>query len=131
MSVKQIVVKNKKQNPIKNWIRRRSFVRGIQSLIAWFVIIWQDRQWDYGFVFILLEKKLTLMEKHWESENLCNYVGEERDLSYIKVAKGACKRLIKDDYWKSRDFTEEAQLKQKDLDLLCDTLKNHLFDWWD
>jgi hypothetical protein len=130
-NIKEMIIKDKPGNRIIRWFNRRTTVRGIKNCLTWFYIIWNDRQWDYGFFFILLEKKLALMEKHWTSTSLCNYVGEATDLENIRKAREACKRLIKDDYWECGDFKEEAKIKQMDLNILFDTIKDHLLCWWD
>lgn len=37
---------------------------GIQNLIKWFPIIWQDRDWDYTYIYNLLQFKLEKQSKH-------------------------------------------------------------------
>lgn len=49
------------------WYNTRTFprecVRGVRSLIAWFPIIWRDRDWDWEFLNNILIFKLSRMEK--------------------------------------------------------------------
>ena len=130
-SVKEMIIKDKPYNRVVRWFNRRTTIRGIKNYINWFKIIWKDRPWDYEFFLIIIEKKLSLLEKHWTSTNLCNYVGEEKDLENIKKAREACIRLIKDDYWEDKDFRTEVANKQKDLNILFGILNDNLLSWWD
>lgn len=36
------------------------FGRGTKNLYLWFSIIWNDRSYDYSFIYVLLKKKLEL-----------------------------------------------------------------------
>lgn len=47
----------------------RSFAMGIKNLIVWFPIIWNDKQWDYHYMLEMIDKKLELMNKFFNSEN--------------------------------------------------------------
>ena len=56
---------------------------GIKNLIIWFPVIWKDRWWDHYFLYVMLHKKLSLME-----HNLRNYgchVRAEEDAKKIKI----------------------------------------------
>jgi len=45
----------------------RRTLESIKNLIKWFPIIWNDRQWDYGYLFEIMLKKLELMEDFYEN----------------------------------------------------------------
>ncbi len=47
----------------------RTFARGIENLITWLPIIWNDRQFDQAYMFEILIKKMEIMEKFFRSEN--------------------------------------------------------------
>lgn len=70
---------------------------GIVNLIRWFPIIWEDRDWDDMFIYILLHKKFAHMEKFFRSDN-CYSAKAEEVANELKLAKEICKRLINDDY---------------------------------
>lgn len=74
-----------------------NFARGIKNLIIWFPIIWKDRQWDHGFLFVMLHKKLTLMEKFFRKDGI--HVDHEKDADKIKFAIKVLDRIIKDEYY--------------------------------
>jgi len=43
------------------WIR--DIKHGFRNLYAWLPLIWKDRDWDHGFLFEMLQFKLSRMEK--------------------------------------------------------------------
>jgi len=74
----------------------RNIKYGIKNLIKWFVVIWNDRNWDFFFIWVILHKKLELMEK--EIRNNGHHVNHIRDAEQIKLCVNLLKRLIDDDY---------------------------------
>ena len=46
----------------------RNLKYGFKNLIIWFPVIWRDQQWDYYYLFEILEKKLKLMEKDFRND---------------------------------------------------------------
>ena len=122
----------KSTNIIVEFISRSKIYRGLKNFWLWFKVIWEDRQWDYNFIIILLHRKFELMEAHYKGNNICSYVGEETDLENIVKVKDALKRLEEDNYWdETKDFKEEMECKQTDLDIVCDIIRKELFNWWD
>jgi hypothetical protein len=57
---------------IKWWVRHdakythKYILTGVKNLWRWFPLIWNDRDWDDYYIWVLLEKKLT---------NQANYIG--------------------------------------------------------
>jgi hypothetical protein len=45
----------------------KKIINSVHSVIKWFPIIWKDRQWDYGYLFEIMLKKLELMEDFYEN----------------------------------------------------------------
>lgn len=45
----------------------RCIKNGIRNIIRWFPVIWQDRDWEDDFIYILLKKKIENMEKSFRS----------------------------------------------------------------
>jgi hypothetical protein len=68
---------------------------GVQNLIKWFPIIWNDRDWDWHYWLEMNIKKLEGMEE--SIRNGC-HVHCERDADQIKLALLALKRLESDEY---------------------------------
>lgn len=69
---------------------------GIQNLIAWFPVIWNDRDWDWRYWLQMNHKKLSRME-HKIRRDGC-HVRAADDADNIKKAILAIERLLADDY---------------------------------
>lgn len=133
---------NFKMRKVKIFIREIKI--GVSNLVKWFPVIWNDRQWDYEYVYIILKKKLGLMENYFKygqttSEDAVKCSNE------IKQAVALIERLMEDDYMipqeeykklnsykeKGEAFTHSIALRNKDKDELYNLLKNNLENWWD
>ena len=69
---------------------------GIQNIFIWLPIIWNDRQWDHFYLYEMLLKKLTLMEKYHTNSN--NFVGQNKIAKQIKLCRLLCQRIVDDRY---------------------------------
>jgi hypothetical protein len=69
---------------------------GIPNLIKWFPVVWRNRWWDHYFIFDVLHKQLTLMEKNIREYG--HHVYNERDARQIKIAILLIERIMKDEY---------------------------------
>lgn len=135
------------------------FVESIKNLVYWFPVIWRDRWWDYGFLYIIIHHKLKSMENSYNEEN-CNDLHWERHKKRIKTARLLCERLKNSDYrdkyeidyekWsidengrifdsytddesrkiKANGKHEELQIKQ-DLELFTKYINKYSRCWWD
>lgn len=76
---------------------RRDIPYGIRNLLVWFKVIWNDRNWDYHYIFVILRHKLNLMEKAIRNNN--NHTEAERDADQIKECVEILDRLINDVYF--------------------------------
>lgn len=69
---------------------------GITNLIKWFPTIWSDRDWDYAFLMIILNKKLKSMSdlhyKHGHAEK------SSRIALDLLVASNLANRIAKENY---------------------------------
>ena len=102
---------------------------GIKNLWKWRKVIWNDRDWDYGFLFKIMHAKLSFMQKEFETTNIC--VGQDKDAAQIKQTVELLYKLIADEYWKlSEDFSKEHECKQKDLDTLLTIISKNVWRWW-
>jgi len=110
----------------------KNFWRGVKNIFQWIPVIYNDRHWDYVFIFIILKHKLDLMLQYRKHDSaMMHYVKEEEDNEKIKKVIEALDRLIKDEYWESKDYDKEVIEKQKDLDIVFNTLNNDILGWWD
>jgi len=80
------------------------FKYGIKNLIKWFPVIWNDRDWDFAFMFALLEKKFEHYEKEWETKATKYIVGSEKQIKRFKICKELCRRLKDDWYYHENTF---------------------------
>jgi len=80
---------------IKDFITQ-DLKNGIKNLIKWFPVIWKDRQWDYYYIFAILNHKLKLTENF--TRNHGNHIDRERDADQIKECITILNRLMEDDY---------------------------------
>jgi len=72
---------------------------GIENLINWFPVIWQDRNWDYYFIYIILQKKLKLMEH--QIRHFGHHTRAKEDANNIRICVNLLDRLIKDEYYEN------------------------------
>jgi hypothetical protein len=133
---------------------------GVVNLIAWFPVIWRDRQWDEYFLYALMVKKLQRMEKLHRKHGMC--VDAHIYAKQMRVCIFLLKRLMADDYYRMpksqaeamekypglmeylnrketrrerQDILEasrvEGYLMTQDLELLFKTMRKHVAKWWD
>lgn len=74
----------------------RSIKQGIKNLIQWFPIIWKDRQWDDGYIYLLLEKKFKMMADMHLHEGIS--VKSNEVASQLYRASFLCHCIEADDY---------------------------------
>ena len=77
-------------------IQIRNIWYGIKNLINWFSTIWNDKNWDSHFIFVILRYKLYLTEQFIRKYGC--HVHNERDADEIKVCINLLDRIIKDEY---------------------------------
>ena len=105
---------------------------GLEGIKNWIFVIWKDKQWDYYYFLKVILHKLDLMIKFREAKRHCQYVGDEKDLETMKMARDAIKRLIDDNYcFVYTDFNEADKAQARDMDIAFDTIKDNVFKWWD
>jgi len=75
----------------------KQFFRNIKNIIRWIPVLWSDRDWDHGFIYILLHKKLEHMEEFFRSDK--SYTSDATEVAEeIKAAKELAYRLFKNNY---------------------------------
>ena len=75
-----------------------NLITGIKNIIKWFSVIWQDRNWDYTYLHILLLHKLRNMETFFRNDAYCMDANNRAD--DIKYAIELLQRIIDDNYTK-------------------------------
>lgn len=79
----------------------KEFIVSLKNLKVWFTIIYFDRNWDYGFIYLILEKKLLLQRK--ELVNANRHEGVEKINRYITICLNLLDK-IKNDYYSLEYF---------------------------
>lgn len=105
---------------------------GIENIFIWLPIIWKDRNWDYIYIYLILQKKFELME-NIHKNSYC--VNKEKTIRQLKIAKELCKRLSKESYLTNKkdfeNFLYNKYMKEQDKNYLFDILKKYINHWWD
>ena len=101
----------------------------IKHLYYWFPIIWDDRNWDWSYILIILNHKLKSVLDRWEKNQM--YIGQSKDTKKIRICTLLLNRLIKDDYILNHEGDMVDYMQQQDKDYLLKLLEKHLFKWWD
>ncbi len=112
---------------------------GLRNLRIWFRIIWNDRDWDYEFLYRILKHKLLRMEYLFRNDAM---VGDSEEMAdQMDRCIIILDRLIEDKYFEEAEeklgigdsdiFFLSNELKEKDLKELFGIIKNDIESWWD
>ena len=95
------------------------FAESIKSLLAWFPIIWKDRNWDQYYLYKILRTKISMMSDY--HKNFGHTEDAKKISEQMKLAADLIKKLENDDYY------DEALIplykKYPDFDLKIDFVK--------
>lgn len=117
------------------------FRTGISNLITWFPVIWKDRWWDHHFFFVILHRKLSLMEENFRNYGCHKFA--KKDADKMKVVVNLLDRIIKGEYFEQANkdfkmqpkykimFVKEDQMIKQDIEMIFKLLKKHIRSWWD
>ena len=89
--------------------------QGIINLIKWFPIIWQDRDWDYHYIYKILHFKLKNMEEFMLG-NKCWSANHKQIAHEIKIAKLLLERLMKDNYLENAMYWYDKKFEDRSWD---------------
>lgn len=73
-----------------------NIIYGVKNLVLWLPIIWQDRNWDFYFIYVMMRYKLNLTGSHILKHN--NHTRAEQDAYNIQLCVNLLDRLIADNY---------------------------------
>lgn len=120
----------------------RNIKQGLQNLIYWLSVIWKDRNWDYTFLYRIMEHKLAKMEKFFIEKAISTNALE--DSRNIRLCKLLLQRLKTEAYSdnlmtkhinalcrKGSIFGYEDYMINQDLDLLFKIMRKQIKNWWD
>ena len=75
---------------------RYDIPQGVENLFLWYKVIWNDRNWDQYFIYVILRHKLILMEKNIRNGHT---VGCDKEADNIKICILILDRIINDVYF--------------------------------
>ena len=104
----------------------KSFLKGIDNLIKWRKIIWQDRWWDYYFLLEILQFKLKDMEENWGKNT--HYVNDYKDKEIIKSLLEDLTWMLDNENEFNDGYLEEYKKRSKRF---FDRLHRHHQKFWD
>ena len=98
-------------------------------------MIWNDRQFDYTYLLIILTKKLELMEKRFR---FCRITTDwEKTAQDIGKLQLVIKRIKKDNYsynckvFMRKDYRRPEYLIRQDVRYFTNIMNKKLRNWWD
>lgn len=109
---------------------------GIRNCIRWFPVIWTDRDFDYGYLLDIMDKKLKYMEKFFRSGKTWSE-GSEKRANQITALR---KRIedIEEEVWMNKfEVTDKDSVyrAEAEYDRIMEDfvwiLRYRLRDWWD
>jgi len=75
----------------------RSIATGFKNIVTWLPVIWNDRQFDQGYLFDILRFKMRLMEDFWKSDDT-NVMHPEKTELQIRIARILLDRICEHSY---------------------------------
>jgi len=89
----------------------------IKRIFYYLPYIWKNEDWDSHHIYDLLYAKLKSIENYWTNyDGMGRYVGQEKDLKNIKIAKNLCKRLGNDNYLENATFWHDKRYDERDFE---------------
>lgn len=108
----------------------KNFKEGIKNLYNWFPIIWNDRDFDWAFLAIIMSYKLKKMSKFIKENGY--HVNAKKDAKRMLICSILLNRMINDDYYKdSKNADHEIYRSKYDNDYLFELMKKYFRSWWD
>jgi len=77
--------------------RLRELYRSIKSLVVWFKIAWNDRQWDHSYYETILLHKIKLQRDYFTERQF--FVGWENEVKWMNICIILLTRITNAEYW--------------------------------
>jgi len=101
----------------------KNLLWNIKNLIRWIPVLWNNKHWDYCFLYEIIAFKLTLMienyEKWWSVEE------DQRKSTMIK-ARDILQEFVDMEGFLLDDAEEINKLKEA-----FEIIRDHSMTWWD
>jgi hypothetical protein len=112
----------------------RQFSIGVRNIIKWIPVLYKDRDWDFYFVYNILQKKLEFTEKAIRNSSLENggmYANKIRTairlIEIVRDEKYVDEVLMEDDWSKIKKAIAKQDKAKK---LLFNYLHHYIEQWW-
>ena len=112
----------------------RRLGKKIRTIIKWIPILWYDEDWDFYYVYNILQKKLEFVQKDMLNSNIenrelyANKIGIAIKLIEIIKEEKYLDELLDDANWTSIKKASEKQEKAKKV--LFNYLNHNIEKWW-
>lgn len=101
----------------------KNLIWNIKNLIRWIPVLWNNKHWDYTFLYEVIAFKLTLMienyERWWSIEE------DQRKSTMIK-ARNTLQEFVDMEGFLIDDSEEINKLKEA-----FEIIRDHSTSWWD
>ncbi len=97
------------------WHYFRSGYRRIKRFIAWFPIIWQDEDWDYVYLFKIMQLKISRIRHEVEKNH--HHLNWQKDVRDMKVAEELLSRMGFSDFYD--DLNEQLRDRERAGKCFC------------
>ena len=119
--------------------RIKQKIKQLRKLIRWIPILWNDRDWDYYFVYEILKQKLIDTEKHIREDGVHMFNNKDADsiLKAIDMIEKVQNEYHFDKYmsenpeWTNVGMEEAIAAHDKAKRELFKYLNNNIEKWWD
>jgi len=113
--------------PIADFLRNVKY--GLQNLWKWKRIIYVDRDWDWAFLYQIIEFKLEQMIILQNKYGVC----EDKDIivTEMRRAQTLLKRLVEDEYGNNLNAEAYYTEMYKDRNELFTLMEEKSMGWWD
>lgn len=106
---------------------------GIKNCIKWFPVVWNDRDFDWSYLAIVMQFKINNMANFIEHNKF--YAGYKRDVRDMRVCVELLDRLIEDDTQdvenKKLTFTQYEQRISQWQRMVGEILGKRMRKWWE
>lgn len=76
----------------------KRFYDNLRRLKIWIPVIWNNYEFDWNYLFKIMQTKLKLMEEFFYDENKCISQDHKKRAKEIKIARILCDRLYNENY---------------------------------
>ena len=119
--------------------RIKNKIRQIRNLIRWTPIIWNDRDWDYYFIYEILKQKLKHVEQYTSKQG--SHVNADVDAENLRTAIEMIDK-VQNEYhidkylseakeWDDKRMMQSIDDHEKAKQELFQYLSDNIERWWD